>query len=316
VAAGYELGEVWRQDMNPDENNLIYVVDPADNYIYLREVLTNHWQLSRSLQVKLKSQNKIKVNGRVTWTNYRLQPGDIVTVDIDLEETSQIRPVFAPLEIFYEDADCLVVNTPPGMAVHSPRGGPEITLANAVTYYWAQQGKTLLFRPVNRLDKDTSGLVLIGKSQYAHQAMYRQQKAGTITRRYLAVVEGIVTSDRGSIDLPIARLDPALRSRAVHPTGKRAITHFNVVRRLNGFTLLSLTLGTGRTHQIRVHLSHLGHPIHGDTLYGRPSPYINRQALHAGELCFNQPRTGKPVHLTVPLPDDMANLLEVLKTGD
>ncbi|MGE5544052.1 MAG: RluA family pseudouridine synthase [Bacillota bacterium] len=302
--------------MKPDDNNLIYVVDPGDNYVYLREVLTNRWQLSHSLQVKLKSQNKIKVNGRVTRTNYRLQPWDIVTIGIDLEETSEIRPLFAPLDIIYEDPDCLVINKPPGMAVHSRRGGPEITLANAVTYYWVQQGKTLLFRPVNRLDKDTSGLVLIGKSQYAHQAMYRQQKAGTITRRYLAVVEGIVTPERGSIDLPIAQLDPDLRPRTVHPTGKRAITHFNVIQRLNGFTLLSLTLGTGRTHQIRVHLSHLGHSIHGDTLYGHPSPYIRRQALHAGELSFNQPRTGKPIHLTVSLPGDMADLLEILKTMD
>ncbi|NLW62630.1 MAG: RluA family pseudouridine synthase [Syntrophomonadaceae bacterium] len=302
--------------MKPDNNSLVYVVDPKDNYVYLREVLTNRWQLSRSLQVRLKAQNKIKVNGQVTRTNYRLQPGDIVTVGIDLEETSDITPLYAPLDIIYEDPDCLVVNKPPGMAVHSPRGGPEITLANAVTYYWVRQGKTLLFRPVNRLDKDTSGLVLIGKSQFAHQAMYRQQKAGTITRRYLAVVEGIVVPDRGSIDLPIAHLDPDLRSRTVHPTGKRAVTHFNVIERFNGFTLLSLTLGTGRTHQIRVHLSHLGHPIHGDTLYGHPSPYISRQALHAGELCFHQPRSGEPIHLTVPLPDDMAELVENLKAGN
>lgn len=302
--------------MKPNDNDLVYVVDPKDNYTYLREVLNIRWQLSRSLQIRLKAQNKIKVNGQVTWTNYRLQPGDIVTVGIDLEETSEIRPLYAPLDIVHEDPDCLVVNKPPGMAVHSPRGGPEITLANAVTHYWLQQGKTLLFRPVNRLDKDTSGLVLIGKSQFAHQAMYRQQKAGTITRRYLAVVEGFVVQDRGSIDLPIAHLDPDLRSRTVHPTGKRAVTHFDVIQRFDGFTLLSLTLGTGRTHQIRVHLSHLGHPIYGDTLYGHPSPYINRQALHAGELSFNQPRSGELIHLTVPLPDDMAELVEKLKAGN
>lgn len=302
--------------MEFDDNNLIYVVDPADNYTFLREVLTNRLQLSHSLQIRLKAQNKIKVNGQVTRTNYRLQPGDIVTIGIDLEETSEIRPIFAPLDIIYEDFDCLVINKPPGMAVHSLHGGPDITLANAVTYYWAEQSKTLLFRPVNRLDKDTSGLVLVGKSQYAHQAMFRQQKAGTITRRYLAVVEGIVSRDRGSIDLPIAHPDPALRPRTVDPSGKRAITHFEVIRRLNGFTLLSLTLGTGRTHQIRVHLSHLGHPICSDTLYGHPSPYISRQALHAGELSFLQPRTGSPLHMVAPLPRDMADLLETLKNTD
>lgn len=301
--------------MESDDNRLVYMVDPADNYIYLREVLTNHLQLSHSLQVRLKAQNGIKVNGRVTRTNYRLQPGDIVTIDIDLEEQSEIRPIYSPLDIIYEDPDCLVINKPPGMAVHSQRGGPEITLANAVTYYWAEQGKTLLFRPVNRLDKDTSGLLLVGQSQYAHQAMFRQQKAGTITRRYLAVVEGIVSRDHGSIDLPIAQLDPELRPRTVDSSGKRAITHFNVLQRLNGFTLLSLTLGTGRTHQIRVHLSHLGHPICGDTLYGHLSPLINRQALHAGELSFNQPRTGQTLCLVAPLPRDMACVVEHASGG-
>lgn len=200
-------------------------------------------------------------------------------------------------------------------AVHSQRGGPEITLANAVTYYWAEQGRSVLFRPINRLDKDTSGLVLVGKSQYAHQAMYRQQQAGTITRRYLAVMEGIVAKDNGCIDLPIAQLDPELRPRTVDPSGKRAITYFKVIQRLNGFTLLSLTLGTGRTHQIRVHLSHLGHPICGDTLYGHPSPLIDRQALHGGELSFNQPRTGGPLRLVAPIPRDMAALLEDASGG-
>lgn len=301
--------------MELDDNRLVYMVDPADNYIYLREVLTNHLQLSHSLQVRLKAQNGIKVNGRVTRTNYRLQPGDIVTIDIDLEEQSEISPIYFPLDIVYEDPDCLVINKPPGMAVHSRRGGPEITLANAVTYYWAKQGKTPLFRPVNRLDKDTSGLVLVGQSQYAHQAMFRQQKAETITRRYLAVVEGIISRGHGTIDLPIAQLDPEHRSRTVDPSGKRAITHFNVIQRLNGFTLLSLALGTGRTHQIRVHLSHLGYPICGDTLYGHPSPLINRQALHAGELSFSQPRTGQALHLATPLPRDMVRLLEYISGG-
>lgn len=297
------------------DNTLIYVVDPRDSYVFLREVLTNHFKLSHSLQVRLKAQNRIQVNGQVTLTNYRLRPGDMVTVGLDLEETSDIRPIFSPLDIIYEDPDCLVINKPPGMAVHSRRGGPEITLANAVTYYWTEQGKSRLFRSVNRLDKDTSGLVLVGQSQYAHQALYRQQQAGTITRRYLAVVEGKVTEDGGVIDLPIAQPDPELRPRTVDPSGKHAITYFQVIQRFDGFTLLSLTLGTGRTHQIRVHLSHLGHPVYGDTLYGYPSPLIDRQALHAGELSFNLPRTGETLHLTAPLPRDMAALLEYASGG-
>ncbi|NLV17106.1 MAG: RluA family pseudouridine synthase [Syntrophomonadaceae bacterium] len=298
--------------MDSDHNTLIYIADPADKYVFLREILTNHLKLSHSLQVKLKAHNKIKVNGQATLTNYKLRPGDIVTVDISLEEKNEIRPIPFPIDVVYEDPDCLVINKPPGIAVHSQRGGTDITLANAVTHYWAEQGRSILFRPINRLDKETSGLVLIGKSQYAHQAIFRQQSAGAITRKYLAVVEGTMVPNIGSIDLPITQPDPDLRPRTVDPSGRRALTYFTVLKRLRGFTLLSLTLGTGRTHQIRVHLSHIGHPICGDDLYGRPSPLIGRQALHAAQLSFIQPRTGRELHLEAPVPSDIAKLLTEL----
>ena len=157
--------------MKPDNNSLVYVVDPKDNYVYLREVLTNRWQLSRSLQVRLKAQNKIKVNGQVTRTNYRLQPGDIVTVGIDLEETSDITPLYAPLDIIYEDPDCLVVNKPPGMAVHSPRGDRDNLQCRNLLL--GPPGKRL-FRPV-ALTKTPPPVPIAG--QFHHQAMYRQQKA-------------------------------------------------------------------------------------------------------------------------------------------
>lgn len=298
--------------MDSDHNILEYVVDSTGKYVFLREILTNHLKLSHSLQTKLKSQNKIKVNGQTTLTNYRLRPGDRITVDISLQEKSKVKAIPFPLNVIYEDPDCLVINKPPGMAVHSQRGGTDITLANAVTYYLAERDKASLFRPINRLDKETSGLILVGKSQYAHQAIFRQQRAGTIIRRYLAVVEGIVSPDNGAIDLPIAQLDPDLRPRTVAPSGKRAITYFTVVKRLKDSTLLSLTLGTGRTHQIRVHLSHMGYPIYGDDLYGHPSPLIGRQALHAGQLFFSQPRTGQELHLEAPMPPDIIELLAKL----
>ncbi len=298
-----------------NDNTLSYVVDPQDHYIYLRDVLKSHMQISHSLLTKLKLQNKIRVNGQVTLTNYRLQADDQVTVDIDLEEENTIEPEDIPLDIVYEDIDLLVINKPPGLAVHPVKGIFGGTLANAVTYYWGQQGRSMLFRPINRLDKDTSGLILIGKSQYAHQAIFRQQKQGTVSRKYQALVEGMIQEDSGCINLPIAHLDPRFCARTIDLSGKQAITNYLVLNRYEGFTLLSLTLGTGRTHQIRVHLSQAGYPICGDVLYGSPSPLISRQALHAGQLALKQPRTGARLHFETPLPPDMVRLLEYLNSA-
>ncbi len=295
-----------------NDNILSYIVNPQDHYIYLRDVMNTHMKLSHSLLTRLKQQNKIRVNGQVSLTNYRLQGGDQVTVDIDLEEENAIEPEDIPLDIVYEDLDLLVINKPAGLAVHPVKGIPGGTLANAVTYYWIQQGKSIIFRPINRLDKNTSGLILIGKSQYAHQAVFRQQKQGTIRRTYQALVEGMVTEDLCCINLPIAHPDPRLCTRAVDPTGKPAVTTYQVLRRFKGYTMLSLTLGTGRTHQIRVHLSHAGHPICGDTLYGSPSPLIKRQALHAGQLTLEQPRSGTRLQFEIPLPEDMVKLIKYL----
>jgi len=295
-----------------DGNILTYIVKPEDNFVFLREVLKSHMQLSHSLLTKLKLQNKIKVNGQVTLTNYRLQAGDEVTVDIDLEEQNTITPENMPLAVVYEDLDFLVINKPPGLAVHPVKGIHGGTLANAVTYYWMQQGKFILFRPINRLDKNTSGLILIGKSQYAHQAVFRQQKQRTISRKYQAVVEGVIPEDSGCINMPIAHIDPRCCARAVDPSGKPALTSFTVLKRYKDFTLLSLTLGTGRTHPIRVHLSQSGYPICGDALYGSTSPLITRQALHAGHLSFQQPRTGSSLQFEAPLPLDILKLLENL----
>lgn len=297
------------------DNILSYTVNPEDNYVYLRDVMKIHLKLSHSLLTKLKQQNKIRVNDQITLTNYRLQAGDRVTVDIDLEEENKIEAENIPLHIVYEDRDLLVINKPAGLAVHPVKGITGGTVANAVSYYWRQQGKSNLFRPINRLDKNTSGLMLIAKSQFAHQAVYRQQQQGIISRRYIALAEGRVTPDQDIIDLPIAHPDPRLCTRTVAPSGKPAVTSYQVLTRFKEHTLLSLNLGTGRTHQIRVHLSQLGHPICGDTLYGRPSSLINRQALHAGRLSLLQPRSGAQLQLEIPLPQDMLGAIEYLKSA-
>ncbi len=299
-----------------DDNKLYYLVKVGDKYTFLRDVLVSHMQVSHALLTKLKQQNKIMVNGQVTYTNYRLSAGDKVTVDISLNEQNHIMPENIPLEIIYEDPDLMVINKPPGLAVHPSKGISGGTLANAVAYYWAGQGQSRLFRPINRLDKDTSGLILIGKSKFAHQAVFRQQQRGTIRRTYLAIVHGIIPADTGCINQPIAHLDPGTPVRTVDFSGQPAATNFMVLKRFGDYTMLSLTLDTGRTHQIRVHFSEAGHPICGDTLYGQPSSMIDRQALHAYQLRFEQPRTGQALNFEAALPLDIVNLIESLNYSD
>lgn len=295
------------------DDYLSYKCKPNDSHIFLRDVLKRELGISQSLLAKLKHEHRILVNGQPTLTNYTLQVGDVVTVNIALEENNHIPPTEMPLDIIYEDQDLLVIDKPPGLSVHPVKDPAKITLAHGVSYYWRQQGIRTLYRPINRLDKDTSGLVLIARSQYAHQAIFQQMKQGDIHRRYYAVVEGEVTEDNICIDLPIAHPDSENSSRrAVDAAGKTAVTHLTVVQRYKCFTLIELTLGTGRTHQIRVHLSHLGYPVCGDILYGRPSTLIARQALHAYQLNIYQPRTRSPLQFNAPLPTDMAELIRRL----
>ncbi len=291
---------------------LTYTAGAQDENTFLRDLLASKLLLSHSLVVHLKHQNKIQVNGQLVHTNYRLQAGDLVTINIDLIEENNIIPESIPLNIVYEDEDFVVVNKPAGMSIHPSRLGGTGTLANAVTYYWQGLGRNTLFRPINRLDKDTSGLVLIGKSQFAHQGIFNQLKQHIIDRRYIALVERSMTRDNGHINQPIARLDDNKRQRTVHPTGQSATTHYQVLDRYPDHTLLSLKLETGRTHQIRVHLSHIGHPISGDLLYGSASPLIKRQALHADRIRFTHPRSGKEVIIDIPLAIDIQTALDYL----
>ncbi|NPV93315.1 MAG: RluA family pseudouridine synthase [Firmicutes bacterium] len=292
---------------------LTYTAGDKDQDRFLREILFGPLALSHSLVVRLKHQGRIKVNGQRRLTNYQVQAGDIVSIDLDFIEDSGIIPEPLPLDIVYEDQDLLAVNKPAGMSIHPSRRGGLGTLANAVAHYWQGTGRHTRYRPVHRLDKDTSGLVLIGGSQYAHQGLFQQQQRRGIERVYTALVEGVVKREHGSVDRPIARLEEKSRRRTVHPDGQPATTHYRVLERYPGHTLLEVSLETGRTHQIRVHLSFIGHPVCGDPLYGPDSPLIGRQALHAGRLRFTHPRTGERLELSVPLPEDMRQAIEQLK---
>ena len=288
-----------------NNTQITYTAGVLEQDTFLRDILSAKLLLSHSLVVRLKQQRKIKVNGYTAHTNYRINAGDIITIDMDFTEESKIIPESIPLDIVYEDVDFLVVNKPAGMSTHPSRPGGTGTLANAVTYYWQRLGRSTLFRPINRLDKDTSGLILIGNSQFAHQGIFNQIKGRIIERRYIALVEGTMAKDSDRIDQPIARQDDKSRRRIVHSDGHPAITHYKVLDKYPGHTLISLRLETGRTHQIRVHLSFLGHPVCGDLLYGCASPLIKRQALHANKLRFTHPRSGKEVILDVPLAADI-----------
>ena len=291
---------------------LTYTAADGDQDAYLRDILSGKLLLSHSLLVRLKHQHRIKVNGQPTRTNYRVQSGDRIAIEMDFSEENTIIPENLPFEIVYEDDDFLAVNKTAGMSTHPSRQGGRGTLANAVAYYWQKTGKHLLFRPINRLDMDTSGLILIGKSQFAHQGLFNQKSSRLMEKRYLALVEGTPAADQGRIDQPIARLDEKKRRRSVHPDGLTAVTDYTVIAKYPNHALLSLALETGRTHQIRVHLSYIGLPVCGDFLYGSVSPLIDRQALHADRLRFIHPRSGQEIILTVPLAADIRTAIDQL----
>lgn len=295
---------------------LTYRAGTLDQNTLLRNILYEKLLLSHSLVVRLKQENRIKVNGVPARTNQPINPGDVITIDVEFTEENTIIPEPIPLEIIYEDQDFLVVHKPAGLSTHPSRKNGTGTLANAVAYYWRNRGQNTIFRPINRLDRDTSGLVLIGNNQFAHQAIFNPKMSPIFERHYLALVEGVLTEDQDCIDLPIAHPDINQRRRIVHPEGRKAVTHYRVLTRFPQHTLLALKLETGRTHQIRVHLSFLGHPLCGDLLYGSPSPLIDRQALHAYLLRFIHPRSGEEIRLELPLAADIKRAIDLIKNPD
>lgn len=297
------------------EDILKYTVKEKDAGVKLDSILRNNMNLSRRIITGLKKNNYIYVNGERTLTNYIVRAGDIVSVNIAKKESQDIEPQNIPIDIVFEDRDLLIVNKQPGLVVHPTKGHPEGTLSNAVMYHWKETGENNIVRLVNRLDRDTSGLVVIAKNQFSHQAMAKQMIDGRVKKIYCAVVHGIPDEDEGVIDLPIARPTRESIKREVMDDGQRAVTHYRVLKKFNDASLLSIRLETGKTHQIRVHMSHTGHPIYGDTLYGTDddSNFIARQALHASQLMFSHPRSGEDMDIKSELPQDMEDLINMLQ---
>lgn len=284
----------------------------VDRDLKIKDLLIDELNFSVRSISKMKWDKNIYKNGQPAKPTSMAKPGDIIEIEIN-EEKAGFEGQDLGIAIVYEDQDLIVADKPPFMVVHPTKSHFDGTLANAITYHIGRIGEDCRIRFVNRLDMNTSGLVVIAKNSYAHHKLSLDMGQDRVHKEYLAIVEGIISQDSGTLDFPIYRETEDSISRVVDPRGQRSITHYRVLQRLDGASLVNLRLETGRTHQIRVHLSHIGHPIMGDDLYGRPdSSLIDRQALHAYKLIFDQPRLGDRIELKSSLPKDMVGLLEKL----
>lgn len=271
-------------------------------------------KLLRSLKFR---EGGILVNGEKATVRRTVHCGDEIALAVeDTESTDRVRPVDLPLEILYEDEDLVVPSKPAEMPTHPSHDHYDDTVANALAFRYASMGIPFVFRPVNRLDRNTSGLLLIARNRIAADRLAQAMQAGEIRKSYLAVLDGILPGDSGIIDAPLHRTRESIILREVAPPdapdADAAKTEYRVLARAKEHTLVQAHPITGRTHQLRVHFAHLGHPITGDDLYGMPSPYIQRHALHARELTFPHPTTGKTVTLCAPPANDFAQLLNIL----
>lgn len=277
----------------------------------IKDYLLSLGYSSQNLITLKKNPDSITVNGMPRFLNYGLLPGDLLTVRIFEDASSpKIPPIELPLDIVYEDEDLMVINKPANMPIHPSLNNYCNSLANALAYYFEQKQEPFVFRCINRLDRDTSGLTIVAKHTVSAGILSSMVSRREIHREYLAIAKGIVTPAEGRIDAPIGRLNGSIIERTVDwEHGENAVTHYQVLKTHNGHSLLSLHLETGRTHQIRVHMKYIGFPLIGDYLYNPDMQLISRQALHSHRLSLSHPITGTSLEFISELPQDMERII-------
>lgn len=300
------------------DRTIVYKITEQSEGMTVRQLLKQCGYSHRILAHLKHKEMGICVDGDAVYMNHPLHKGELLTVHFTEGASSvHVIPVPLPLEIVYEDEDLLVVNKPAGMPVHPSLNNYGNSLANAAAYYFSEQGLPFVFRCVNRLDRDTSGLTVLAKNMLSAAILSDMVKRKVMKREYLAVAEGI-TEQSGTIDAPLSRKEGSIIERTVDfENGETAVTHYErlSVVTISGesgsrnYSFLKILLETGRTHQIRVHLRHIGHPLPGDFLYNPDYSIIKRQALHSACLSFPHPITGKTLHFELPLPEDMRQIL-------
>lgn len=295
------------------ENESIIIFNVEEDGKTLEEYLY-HKDLSGRLFRRLYKGKNIFINGKVERKSHLVKKGDTISIEME-DEKDNTKPQPIPLNIIYEDMDLIVLNKQPFMVVHPTKSHQENTISNGISYYFKSQGINKKIRFVNRLDMDTSGILIVAKSPFAHQQMALQFENNQVEKRYMAVVNGIVEKDEDIIDLPIGREEEKSIRKTITEEGKDSTTKYKVIERYKDATLLDIQIFTGRSHQIRVHLNHIGHPIIGDSLYFETSKYIERQALHSYYLKGKLPRSKEVFEFKASLSKDIEKLIGILKNG-
>lgn len=294
-----------------------YTVKAEDIGFTINQILRRNFKFSSRFKTKMKYQSLIDLNGTKTPGYIKPEAGDVIGVRLP-EEASDFEPEDIPLDVIFEDDDLILINKQPGIIVHPTKGHPLHTIANALMKYMADTDQSFKVRFANRIDMDTSGIIIIAKNANAQNGLSSQMRAGTVVKKYYALVEGLIEEDELSIDLPVGRpSEVSIRRAVMDEGGKNAHTDISVLKRFRSeaygdHTLVEVGIRTGRTHQIRVHLSHIGHPIAGDALYEGRTDLIGRQALHAYYIEFDHPMSMKRMSFKAPLPDDIVKAIKSL----
>lgn len=292
------------------ENSIVYRVE--EDGLKVKEILLNKLNISGRFLRRLEENQAILLNKKRVKTRKLTKAGDIINVMMDDEAEPNI-PKQIPIDIIYEDFDLIILNKQPNIVVHPTKSHVDNTIVNGLANYFMENNINKKVRLVNRLDMNTSGVLVVAKNSFGHQQLAKQFENDTIEKTYLAVVEGVMQNDEGILDMPIGEDVENPIKNIVREDGKKAITIYRVIERYSNASLVELSIKTGRTHQIRVHLKHIGHPIIGDTLYNKPSELINRQSLHSYSLKFRTPRKNEEIAVKAEMPMDMKELIDLLK---